>query len=97
MRWVIRIVAVLYLVVTFFEALSVAGFLDDDAGRADERGLMFPPARARQTDVTVGTVVVAIQFTRGLVVAALLLTFGEAIQLGLDIRGAQLATNRRDT
>jgi len=95
MRWVIRVVAVLYLVLTFFEGLSLAGFLEQDSGRADERGLMFPPARARGIDTTAGAVFVAVYFTRGLAIAAFLLTFGEAIQLGLDIRGAQLATGRR--
>lgn len=90
MRWVMRGVAVLYLLSGLFAVASMAGWFDGGpSGRDDERGVVYRDSQPPRTEPALLHWTLAVSLASTVVLSAVILALGEMIQLGLDIRAAQ--------
>jgi len=93
-RWVLRVVAVIYLLAGLAQAAVFVDIFAASApdGRTDEREMTYPDSsRTPEAHhwITLSKVRVGIGLAQTLVIATILLALAEAIQLGLDIRAGQ--------
>ena len=93
MRWILRIAAAVYLLVSVAQAANMLGLLDSTFdGRADERSVTYPEGSQRKPDEMQRYVTIMVGFgvVQNLVYSLALLALAEAIQLGLDVREQQV-------
>lgn len=91
MRWILRVAAGIYFLVSLAQAANALGFFDVGiSGRSDERAVTYPDG-TREPDRMERYMAIMIGFgaVKGVVFAMALLALAEAIQLGLDVRAQQ--------
>jgi hypothetical protein len=95
MRWILRIAAAVYLLVSAAQAANMLGLFDSAfGGRPDERSVTYPEGSQRKPDEVQAYVTIMVGFSaiQNLVYSIALLALAEAIQLGLDVREQQQRT-----
>jgi hypothetical protein len=94
MRWILRIAAAVYLLVSVAQAANMLGLLDSTFdGRADERSVTYPEGSRKPEEMQrYVTIMVGFGAMQNLVYSIALLALAEAIQLGLDVREQQQRT-----